>query len=329
MCTPYAAFALEVFSFAFPMPGVTAPLAAEVEAEGWDGLLLADSQNLQAEVFVELAFAVRATERLLLGTGVTNPVTRDPAVTASAAATLQAESAGRVVLSVGRGDSSLTFLGRQPAPPSVLERFLTRLQAYLLGEPVDGHRLEWLSEKRSKVPVDVTATGPRTISVGARCADAVTFSVGAEPERLRWAMDVAREAGGRRFGAFVIAAAHPDVAAARGLVRANVGIFAHFARDSLDRLPPADRPVVEAVTRRYDTAEHAQSGSAQTAAVPDAFVERFAVVGQPERCAERLRELRDLGLERLVVVGAAKDANPREAVAARKRFAAEVLPALR
>jgi len=319
---------VEVYHFAFPMPGESARLAREVEDGGWDGLLFADSQNLQVEVFVELALAVRATERLRLGTGVTNPVTRHPAVVASAAATLQAESGGRIVLGVGRGDSSLTFVGRQPASADVLEEFVSDLQTYLRGDAVHGHRLEWLSAAPPKVPVDVAATGPHTIAVGARCADALTFAVGAEPERIRWAIETGRAAGAPRFGAYVIAAVHRDLAAARDLVRANVGIFAHFSRGSLERLQPSDRVVVEAVSHRYDTAEHARSDSAQTTAVPDDFVDRFAVVGTAERCLDRLRELEARGLERVVVVGAAKDADPRQAVAARKRFAAEVLPEL-
>ena len=35
--------AVEVFQFGFPLPFESARLAAEVEAEGWDGLLFADS----------------------------------------------------------------------------------------------------------------------------------------------------------------------------------------------------------------------------------------------------------------------------------------------
>ena len=79
-------------------------------------MLVADSQNLNADVWVELALAAAATERLRLGPGVTNPATRHPAVTASAAATLQEESGGRAVLGLGRGDSSLGQIGRAPVP---------------------------------------------------------------------------------------------------------------------------------------------------------------------------------------------------------------------
>ena len=53
---------MEFFLHAFPLPGESRRLAVEAEADGWDGLLLADSQNLQAEVFVELSLAVRATK---------------------------------------------------------------------------------------------------------------------------------------------------------------------------------------------------------------------------------------------------------------------------
>jgi 5,10-methylenetetrahydromethanopterin reductase len=325
--------AVEVFLHAFPLPGASAALAADAEEEGWDGVLFADSQNLQAEVFVELALAARATERLLVGTGVTNPGTRHPAVVAGAAATLQAESNGRMRLGIGRGDSSLTFVGRRPLPPDELEDFVRRVQAYLRGEAVDygdvRSRLEWLPAGQPKVPVDVAATGPRTIAAAARQADAVTFAVGAERERVAWAIKTARAAGAERFGAYLIAAADPNLAAARALVRANVGIFAHFSRRSVDQLRQDDREVVEEVAARYETTRHAQTASAQTAAVPDDFLDRFAVVGPPERCVQRLRELTALGLERLVVVGASKDADPRDAARTRKLFAEEVLPALR
>src|ERR671932_773264 len=82
----------------------------------------------------ELARAGAATERIALGPGVTNPVTRHPAVTASAALTLQVETGGRAVLGIGRGDSALTQIGLQPVPAAELEEALIALQAYLRGE---------------------------------------------------------------------------------------------------------------------------------------------------------------------------------------------------
>ena len=97
---------------------------------------------------------------------------------------------GRVVLGIGRGDSSLAHLGLTPADPSAFERYLIRLQGYLRGEDVpfdadgDGSgvaaasgnlgmasgpetsRIRWiaaLGSRMAKVPVDVAATGSRVI----------------------------------------------------------------------------------------------------------------------------------------------------------------------
>jgi len=120
---------LHTFSF----PHAVAERARQAEGWGFQGLLVADSQNLNADVWVELALAGAATERLRIGPGVTNPATRHPAVTASAAATLHAETGGRVVLGLGRGDSALSQIGREPVHVAELERALAAIQDYLRG----------------------------------------------------------------------------------------------------------------------------------------------------------------------------------------------------
>ena len=124
---------VELLHHAFPVPGRTADLARRVEAAGWDGLLVADSQHLVGDPYVELALAARVTTRLRLGTGVTNPVTRDPAVTASSILTVHAESGGRAVLGIARGDSALGFLGLPPAPVGRFAEVLADLRSYLAG----------------------------------------------------------------------------------------------------------------------------------------------------------------------------------------------------
>jgi 5,10-methylenetetrahydromethanopterin reductase len=63
--------------------------ARQVQDAGWDGLMLADSPNLTPDVVGAPIVAATATDRLELGTAVANPVTRPPAVLASAVATLQ------------------------------------------------------------------------------------------------------------------------------------------------------------------------------------------------------------------------------------------------
>ena len=59
-----------------------------------------------------------------IGMCVTNPVTREPAVTASAHATLQDISDGRMVMGIGRGDSAVRVMGRKPTPIAEFEAAL-------------------------------------------------------------------------------------------------------------------------------------------------------------------------------------------------------------
>ena len=68
---------------------------------------MTDSQNLSPDVYVALTLAAAATQRLRLGPGVTNPVTRHAAAAASAITAIHAHSGGRAMFGIGRGDSSL------------------------------------------------------------------------------------------------------------------------------------------------------------------------------------------------------------------------------
>lgn len=127
---------MEVWLHGFAFPGRVAELARRAEEWGFTGLLVADSQNLTADIWVELALAAAATTRLRLGPGVTNPVTRDVAVSACAAATLQVESDGRATLGFAQGDSALSQIGRDRLSVAEFERQLQILQAFLRGEDV-------------------------------------------------------------------------------------------------------------------------------------------------------------------------------------------------
>src|SRR5213592_4440909 len=180
---------MEFGVLAVPEPRRSARTARLLEELGFDTVLFPDSQNLAPEVWGQLMLASQATTRVHLGPGVTNSVTRDPAVTASAALALQAESGGRAVLGIGRGDSSVQRIGKREDRVASFERHLAALQGYLRGEAVDrggfASRLEWLERVQApKVPVEVAATGPRVIEVAARHADAICLAVGADPAHL-------------------------------------------------------------------------------------------------------------------------------------------------
>ena len=88
------------------------------------------------DAWAVLAGLARETTRIGLGVAVTNPVTRHPAATAAAIASVHVESGGRAVLGIGRGDSALAHIGLSPAPVPVFAAYLRRLQGYLRRDEV-------------------------------------------------------------------------------------------------------------------------------------------------------------------------------------------------
>ena len=331
--------------------------AARAEANGFDGMVVVDSQNLAGDAFVGLVLAARETSTLHLGTGVTNPATRHPAAAAAAIASVHVASGGRAHLGVGRGDSALAHLGVAPSSIGELERFVRVTRSYLRGEPVpfddlrpyerDGarpvdvlgladaphdSRLHWLPRDLEPVPVEVVATGPKALALAGACADRVLLAVGADPDRVAWAVGVARDAGARRIGAFVNVVTHPDKEVARRIGAGGLATFARFsAMDGTVRSPidAASEQVLHDVHDRYDMNQHTRAGSPQAARLTQEFVDRFGIVGPAEHCVDRLRQLADLGVDRFIVVGPSMDAEQDEAHLAQKMFVGEVLPALR
>jgi 5,10-methylenetetrahydromethanopterin reductase len=326
----------------FPIAGRAAELARMAEDDGWDGLAFTDSQNLGGDTFAALAIAAHVTRRITLATGATNPATRHPAVIASAIATIQVESGGRAFLGIARGDSALAYVGRKPMALADFELALRAIQAYLRGEAVDcdgfASQIQWLAGAQPGRPLmSVAATGPKVIRLAAQVADAITFSVGAEPDRLRWCIDLARQARAAaglpplRLGAYINAVAHPEVSVARDLIRGRLGVYARFStmsRSVLETLPAADRRVAEDLVSSYDMHSHAASGARHEAALADDFVDRFGVVGPSEHVAARLSELVALGLDHLVIVGHSRNTPAAIFAESTRRFAREVIPAV-
>lgn len=351
----------EVWTLGVGLPGLAARQASRVEAAGWDGLAVVDSQNLSGDVYVALGLAAHATERLHLATGVTNPYTRHPAVTASAIATVHAESGGRAVLGIGRGDSALAHLGLAPAPVDVFETYLMRVQGYLRGDEVSfdapstdhpgaveslglasrptASRLQWLRPSLPKVPVSVAATGPRVIAAAARQADRCTFAVGADPDRVRWAIASARAAraaaglaeAGLSFGAYLNVVAHPDRETALALASGGLASFARFSvmhGTATGPVSEEQRDVLNRIHEVYDMNQHTYSGAPQAGQLTPEFASRFAILGPAGECRERLLELVGLGLDHVLIIGPSIGSDRDEATAAVARFEAEVLPAL-
>jgi 5,10-methylenetetrahydromethanopterin reductase len=346
----------------FVPPQGLAERARQVEGDGWDGMKIFDTQCLHAETMVMMTAAAVATDRLQLSISASNPVTRHPSVAASAIAAVTAIAGDRVFYGIGRGDSSLAYVGGAPAPVPLFERYVATVRRYLHGEPVSmesirdwrltsdvssiplGHapgdsRLTWLDPAAKPPPIEVYATGPRVLGVAGRWADRVALGVGAEARRLRWAIDTARAAradAGLDPATLSMAAIVPigvadDIRRARRSVANMVASSARFAVMNGRVAGPvteSQRHVYEAIGRCYDMSRHGGYGS-QVDQLTDEFIDTHAIVGPPERCIDRILELADLGMDAFMLAPPQGDASEDDRRDGYRRVVDEVIPGVR
>ena len=327
----------------------TFSFARRYEESGLDGLLFFDTQNLAPECYVSLAAAAKETSGLQLGTGVTNPMTRHAAVTASAMATLQVVSNGRAYLGIGRGDSALAHLGYSPTSTGVFEDYLTNLKSYLSGEAVDfardsdvdrlnlgdrpdSSRIQWLPDI-PRVPVGVAATGPKVISIAARKADRIDLMLGASAKRIEWATKIAREArksaglkGNLPVSAYVNLVVHDDSELAWKMASPAITSQARFMAMHGKPIGPVSDQASEILSKihsSYNMNKHGQHGNDFITAD---FAHEFGIYGPPSYCVDRIWQLAELGVDRFVLAGSPDLAAPEAGIAEMaRRFVTQVL----
>jgi 5,10-methylenetetrahydromethanopterin reductase len=171
-----------------------------VESLGWDAALQPDSQLRRRDTYVLLAAAARATQRIVLGPLLANPVNRHPTVTASSIATIDELAPGRVLLGWGVGDTAVRLAGLKPAKVAELESSTRLMRKLLDGEAVEvgAARPATLPHHRP-VPIWVAAGGPRTLRMAGGVADGVFIRVGTHPANIATSVDAIR-AGAKDAG---------------------------------------------------------------------------------------------------------------------------------
>lgn len=292
-----------------PVPELAA-FVRDVESAGLDEAWFPDSQLLWRDVFSVAAGVGAATSRLTLGTAVTNVVTRHPAVVASAARTVAEVAAGRFVLGVGVGNSSVAPVGLAPSTRGQLRDRLGTIRRLLAGETVDFGGVESRLRDPVAVPIHVAASGPRNLRLAGELADGVILLSGVAPEPLAAALDAVRSgaAGVDRDSVPATVSAFCRVTDdverdARELKPICLGIAsnggaAFLATAGIHVDVPARLPAV------YPDLVHAESWDAAVAACDDyvsddavvAFARRFCLFGSAAEIVARLGELAEAGV---------------------------------
>jgi probable F420-dependent oxidoreductase len=287
----------------------TVALTRQAEAAGFAYGWLFDSHVLWREVYPLLTLMAVNTQHLRLGTCVTNPATREPSVTASALATLNEISGGRMDLGIGRGDSARRVLGKAPTTIATLEEAIGVIRDLVEGKPIayEGTELRLPWTGHWKLPVWVAGYGPMAIGMTGRVADGLILQL-ADPDLIRWMTAQVRDAAaaaGRDPEAIRIQAAAPahvgDLATGRDRVRWFPALVSNHVVDLVTKYPRNQLP--DSLTgyirdrQGYDYLHHAEVGSANAAFVEDEVVDRFCVLGSADDHLAKLRELARAGVD--------------------------------
>jgi probable F420-dependent oxidoreductase len=287
----------------------TLDLTRRAEAAGFDYGWLFDSHVLWREPYPLLTLMATATERLRLGTCVTNPATREPSVTASALATLDEISGGRMDLGIGRGDSARRVLGKAPTTLATLEEAIGVIRDLVEGRSVsyEGTDLELPWTGRWKLPVWIAGYGPLALQMTGRIADGVILQL-ADPDLVAWFVGQVRaasRASGREADAVKVQAAAPadfgPLADCRERTRWFPALVSNHVVDLVNRYPREDLPAALTgyVQERtgYDYHHHAEVGSSNAAFVGDEVTDRFCVLGSVDDHIAKLRQLAAAGVD--------------------------------
>jgi 5,10-methylenetetrahydromethanopterin reductase len=322
-------------------------LLQQIEAAGFDGAGILDSQLLCRDTFVTLGQAATHTARLTLFPAVTNPFTRHASVLAGAIQTVEELAPGRVKFVIGSGYTSASTIGRKAATLAEMRACIASVKALLAGERVDfgdtPGRLAYAAGRR--IPVLMAASGPRAIELAGEIADGalllVGFNRGIVETALGYLERGARRAGRRLEDLEIIWAVRtgtaPTTADARRMARPTAvhwGILrwgGHWLGPAGLRLPAFDIP--DAVWKVYPDLSHAhdwEEAIAATSFVPDEVIaqlcDALGLVGTAEDCARRIAEMAALGVRNLYLMPFQTFTSPEPEVRA---FGDVVFPHLR
>jgi 5,10-methylenetetrahydromethanopterin reductase len=330
---------LEFGTTGFYPPFTGAEMARRSEELGFDFQMFSENHTRVPDCLGEMRDAVRSTDRIKLLCGPLTFVTRNPGVIASGILPIQMLSGSRAICGVASGDSAVAVVGKRPQRVKELERDLGILRSYLHQRDVTfgelTSRLEWAAGLAfDPVPIQMVCSGPRAIAVAARLADRIGLSVGANPDRINWALKIVDEALGEagrsrdeiRIGAFLPVAITTDRATGRKAIRPRTAGWAHmssFKGNDLSQQPEIMRRVTSVLRDTYDYRYHHPGASAEnpnTAACDEEFGDWFGIGGPPSYVVDRIGELVELGLDFFVTA-----LPPAE----REQFAGEVMPPLR
>ncbi|MHA6693550.1 TIGR03842 family LLM class F420-dependent oxidoreductase [Homoserinimonas sp. A520] len=294
-----------------PPAARTVQLAKLAEEHGFSHLWTFDSHLLWQEPYVIYSRILAETHKIVVGPMVTNPATRDWTVTASTYATLNEMYGNRTICGIGRGDSAVRVTGGAPTTLKTLREAIHVIRELANSRSVEYNEttLQFPWSKGSKLDIWVAAYGPLALKLAGEVGDGFILQM-ADLDVAEWMIKTVRnaaEAAGRDPLSVKFCVAAPmyigdDWGRMRDQCRWFGGMVGNHVADIVAKYG-ADGAVPKALTdyiagrQGYDYNEHGRAGNTHADFVPDEIVERFCLLGPAEDHIEKLKALKDLGVD--------------------------------
>ncbi len=315
--------------------------AEEVESLGFSRLWLPD-ERLTRNVYAGLTICALNTQSMDLGIAVTNPYTRNAALTAAATATLDELAGGRLTLGFGAG-GGLGHYGIEGSRPAIAVRETVKVVRLLLaGREVTyegrhlrmkGARLDFPALRQ--VPIYVAARGPRLLELAGEIGEGAIIGGFANEQGIahaRTAIGRGLQRGDREWAdldvvSWLYTSVADDTATARQAVSRLVTMSIVTSRLILDSIGVQIPPQLMTCLESSGWSMAAEAIDDCSRYLTEEMLDAFSVAGTPAECARKLARIARTGVCELALVGLPAQGQSVEELA--RRLAVEVIPEVR
>ncbi|MCL2141782.1 MAG: 5,10-methylenetetrahydromethanopterin reductase [Methanimicrococcus sp.] len=295
--------------------GKIASYAKAAEEYGFEYVWVTDHYN-NRELYSTLSVLAMATNKIHIGAGVTNPYTRNPAVTASGIASVHELSGGRALVGIGPGDK-LTFealgiaaekpLGTVKETVIVLRELLAGNKVSFDGEIIQLKNAQIFADKKTaaktKIPIYIGAQGPKMLEMAGAVSDGVLINA-SHPDDFKSAVIQIKkgaESAGREFQEIDIAAytcfsIDENVEKAYSAAKPVVAFIVAGAADVLLQRHGLS---LESKKEIADAISYGRFKDLNTL-VTDKMADKFSVTGDYDICLKKAKELEKAGVTQIV-----------------------------
>jgi 5,10-methylenetetrahydromethanopterin reductase len=293
-------------------------LCRQVDEGPFDQIWVPD-ERFYRDFGVALTLAALNSRRVRIGSAVTDPFIRHPALTASLMATLDELSGGRVVVGIGAGISGFKELGvAQEKPQLAIREMVTLMRLLWKGGRVtfEGKTTNFrdgtldYTPGRPDIPVWIAGRGPHVLQLAGEIGNGVMVGALASATTLRYAFEQiergiakkGRDPSTLSRAVWLHTAVSEDGDAARDAVRtivagALVSSLSVLGELGLD-LPSGLVEQLQTVT--YGTHNPEMQRIAKT--FDDDLLRHLSCAGTPAEVRAQIQELSSIGIQHLAIV---------------------------